>query len=137
MYLLRRLTYSSQIWHMYAMNCPASEYAIYKIMHDIDYCCLATEECEIMACVHAGIKRCHGKSLHNFSYFNLCINKVYEYILLNATTVIKGLLFYSTNKMKIDSIFRKFYTKIYPTHQLRSILEPGYQLSNESYDHFS
>ena len=44
-------------------------------------------------------------------------NKVYEYILLNATTVIEALQFYSTNKMKIDSIFRKFYPEIYPTHQ--------------------
>ena len=34
-YLLRRLTYTSQIWHMYAMSSPASEYAIYKTMHSI------------------------------------------------------------------------------------------------------
>ena len=72
-YLLCRLTYTSQIWHMYLMNCPASEYAIYKTMHGIDHCCLATEECEIMACVHAGIKRCHGNTLQNLSYINLCI----------------------------------------------------------------
>ena len=26
-YLLRWLAYNSQIWHMHAMNCPASEYA--------------------------------------------------------------------------------------------------------------
>ena len=44
-YLLRRLTYTDQIWHMYAMDCPASEYAIYKIMQSIDCCCYATEEC--------------------------------------------------------------------------------------------
>ena len=42
-YLLRRLTYNSEIWHMPTMNCPASEYAIYKTMQSIDYCCLATE----------------------------------------------------------------------------------------------
>ena len=91
------------------MNCPASEYAIYKTMHGIDYCCLATEECEITACVHAGIKRFHGNTLQKLSYINLCFfaNKVYEYIMLNATTVIEALQFYSTNKMKIDSIFRK------------------------------
>ena len=31
-YLLRRLTYTNEIWHMHAMNYPASEYAIYKTM---------------------------------------------------------------------------------------------------------
>ena len=72
-YLLRRLAYTSKIWHMYAMNCPASEYAIYKTMQGIDYYCLATEECEITACVQAGIKRCHGNTLQNLSYINLCI----------------------------------------------------------------
>ena len=51
-YLLRRLTYTSQIWHMHAMNCPASEYAKYKTMQSIDCCC---EECEKTSCVHAGI----------------------------------------------------------------------------------
>ena len=45
---------------MCAMNCPALQYAIYKTVQGIDCCCLATEECEIMACVHAGIERCHG-----------------------------------------------------------------------------
>ena len=40
-----------------------------------------------------------------------------QYILLNATTVIEALQFYSTNNMKIDSVFRKFYPEIYPTHQ--------------------
>ena len=25
--------YSSQIWHMHAMNCPASDYAIYMYMN--------------------------------------------------------------------------------------------------------
>ena len=54
-YLLCRLTYTNEIWHMHAMNCPASEYAIYKTMRSIDFCCLATEECEIMSCIHAGI----------------------------------------------------------------------------------
>ena len=54
-YLLRRLTYASEIWHMHAMNCPASGYAIYKTMQSIDCCCLATEEREITSCVHAGI----------------------------------------------------------------------------------
>ena len=39
---------------MHAMNCPVSEYAIYKIMQSIDCCCLATEECEITPCVHTG-----------------------------------------------------------------------------------
>ena len=39
--------YTSEIWHMHAINCPASEYAIYKTMQSIDCCCLATEECEI------------------------------------------------------------------------------------------
>ena len=57
-YLLRRLTYIRQMCHMYAMSSPASEYAIYKTMHSIYYCFSATEECEIMACVHVGIKRC-------------------------------------------------------------------------------
>ena len=54
-YLLRRLTYTSKICHMLAMNCPASEYAIYKTMKSIDSCCLATKEYEITPCVHAGI----------------------------------------------------------------------------------
>ena len=54
-YLLRRLTYTSEILHMHAMNCPAPEYAIIKTMQIIDCCCLATEECEITSCVHAGI----------------------------------------------------------------------------------
>ena len=54
-YLLCRLTYTSEIWHMHAMNCPASEYAIYKTMQSIDCCCLGTEECEITSYVHAGI----------------------------------------------------------------------------------
>ena len=44
-YFLRRLTYTSEIWHMHAMNCPAPEYAIYKTMQSKDCCCLATEEC--------------------------------------------------------------------------------------------
>ena len=47
--------YTSEIWHMQAMNCSASEYAIYKTMQSIDGCCLATEECEITTCVHVGI----------------------------------------------------------------------------------
>ena len=55
------------------MNYPASEYAIYKNMHGQDYCCLATEECEIIACIHAGIKRCNGNTSHNLSYINLHI----------------------------------------------------------------
>ena len=50
---------------MYAMNCPASEYAINKTIQNIDCCCLATEECEITSCVHAGIKRCHGNTMQN------------------------------------------------------------------------
>ena len=52
---VHKLTYTSEIWHMHAINCPASEYAIYKIMQSIDFCCLATEESEITSCVHAGI----------------------------------------------------------------------------------
>ena len=31
---------------MHAMNCPVSEYAIYKTMQSIDCCCLATKECD-------------------------------------------------------------------------------------------
>ena len=54
-YLLCRLKFTSEIWHMHAMNCPASEYAIYKTMLSIDCCCLETEECEITSCFHAGI----------------------------------------------------------------------------------
>ena len=54
-YLLGRQTYTSEIWHMNAINCPVSEYAIYKTMQSVDCCCLATEECEITSCVHAGI----------------------------------------------------------------------------------
>ena len=46
-YLLRRLTYTSEIWHIHAMNCPASVYAIYKTMQIIACCCLATEECKL------------------------------------------------------------------------------------------
>ena len=38
---------------MYAMNSPASEFAIYKTMQSIDCCYLATEEYEITSCVHA------------------------------------------------------------------------------------
>ena len=38
-YLLRWLTYTNQIWHMHAMNCPASEYAKYKTMQSIDCRC--------------------------------------------------------------------------------------------------
>ena len=53
-HILRMLMYSSEIWHMHAMNCPASEYAIYKTMQSIDCCCLATEICEITSCVHDG-----------------------------------------------------------------------------------
>ena len=63
-YLLRRLTYTSER-HMHAMNCPASEYAIYKIMQSIDCCWLATEECEITSSVHAGKQRCHGNTMQN------------------------------------------------------------------------
>ena len=54
-YLLHRLTYTSEIGHMHAMNCPASEYAIYTAMQSIDCYCLATEECGITSCVDAGI----------------------------------------------------------------------------------
>ena len=53
--VLGRLSYTSEIWHMHAMNCLASEYAIYKTMQSIDCFCLATEECEITSCVHAGM----------------------------------------------------------------------------------
>ena len=52
-YLERRLTHTSEIWHMHAMNCPASKYAIHKSMQSIDCCCLATEKCEITSCAHA------------------------------------------------------------------------------------
>ena len=38
-YLLRSLTHTSQIWHTFAMNGPASEYVIYKTMQSIYYCC--------------------------------------------------------------------------------------------------
>ena len=72
-YLLCRLTHASQIWHMYAMNCPASGYAINKTMQNTDCCVLSTEEYEISSCVHAGIKRCHGNTIQNLSYINLRI----------------------------------------------------------------
>ena len=54
-YLLCRLTYTGEIWHKHALNCSASEYAIYKTMQSINWCCLANEECEITSCVHAEI----------------------------------------------------------------------------------
>ena len=52
-FISRRLTYTRELWHIHAMNCPASIYAIFKTMQSIDCCCLATEECEITSCVHA------------------------------------------------------------------------------------
>ena len=63
--------YSSQIWHMYATHCTASEYALYKIIQSIDCCCLATEECEITPCVQAGIKHCHRNTIHSLSGINV------------------------------------------------------------------
>ena len=55
---------------MHAMNWPASEYSIYKTMQCIDCCCLATEECEIMSCVHAGIP-CIALPWKHFTKFKL------------------------------------------------------------------
>ena len=48
------------------------------------------------------------------STFVFVANKVFEYILLNTTSVIEVLEFYPLNKRKIKSIFGKFYPKIYP-----------------------
>ena len=86
------------------MNCPASEYAIYKTMQSIDCCCLATEVCETISCVQAGIQRCHGNTIQNLSYINLGIfaNKVCECILRNATTEIEALEFYYIYNRKIN-----------------------------------
>ena len=84
------------------MNCPASEYAIYKTMQSIHCCCFATEECEITSCVLAGIKRCHGNTIQNLSYINYAFvaNTVCECILRNATTEIGALEFYYINSRK-------------------------------------
>ena len=116
------------------MNCPASEYAIYKTMQSIDCCCLATEACEITSCVHAGIYRCHGNTIQNFSYINLCFvaNTVCEcFFLCNATTEIEALEFYYIYKRKITKFSENFAQNIaYPpvTVHLRAISSTKYHI---------
>ena len=79
------------------------------------------------------------ETLYNLQVTSTCAfvaNKVFEYILLNATTEIEALEFYYINKRKISYFFFKFHPQIYPTHQLRLNLEQYHQLSIISYDHF-
>ena len=58
------------------------------------------------------------ETLNRIKVASTCVfvaNKVFECILLNATTEIEALKFYYINERKIDQILGKIHPKIYPT----------------------
>ena len=93
------------------MKCSVSEYALYKIMQSINNCCQATKECDSAPWVHAGVKCCHGNTIHNL-VTSTCVfvaNKAFEYIFAKCNNYNRsiGILFHK--KGKLDQ-FRENFT---------------------------
>ena len=101
------------------MNCHASEYAKYKTMQSIDCCAKQPKNVNIR---HAFTLEYSVamETLYKIQVTSSCAfvaNKMFECILLNATTDIEAFEFYYVNKRKLTKFSEKFHPNIYTNHQ--------------------
>ena len=80
------------------MNCPASDNAIFKIIHGYDYLKIG---------VHAGNNCCHRNTIQNVvaCFHAFIANELFNTFLLNAAIFIEAMALNSAKKRNLNHFF--------------------------------